>query len=252
MESAVIDLTHIGSDDSTGCSAFYDIDEVSIVSACFPNKRIKTERDDSCCDILDFNDDNDELIEESVAPTSAYTEVPRAPNTLMVVTEGRGVASEIAYSFIDLNTTQCTVSQFADSASYSRIIYTILTTRPNLVLVPKAIAEWRSKAIVNIRRYLPWLTVAPLHRSLFSDTNGMKKLQDLVVPSLAAPLIRIMTKKQYALAAFNAMIQHLEDNNSLTFVDSTINVQFKQMEGKYEIFSGFYQFSQQLTKYRTI
>ncbi|KAJ2402107.1 MutS protein msh4 [Coemansia sp. RSA 2559] len=198
-ESVIIDLTHLDSDASTGCSGFCDRDELSIVSASFSNKRIKTE--------LSCNLSDDEPIEsvsptsayteviESVAPTSAYTEMPAAPNTLMVVTEGRGVASEIAYAFIDLNTSQCTVSQFADSASYSRTIYTILTTRPQLVLAPKAMVECRSKAIVNIRRYLPWLTVAPLDRSLFSDTNGLCKLQELVVPPQVAPLVRIMNKK---------------------------------------------------------
>ncbi|KAJ1798625.1 MutS protein msh4 [Coemansia sp. RSA 2399] len=206
-ESVIIDLTQLDSDDSTGCSGFLDHDELSIVSARFSNKRIKTELG---CDLLDdepIESAYTEIIEsvaptsayneiiESVAPTSAYTEIPGAPNTLMVVTEGRGVASEIAYAFIDLNTSQCTVSQFADSASYSRTIYTILTARPQLVLAPKAMVECRSKAIVNIRRYLPWLTVAPLDRSLFSDTNGIRKLQELVVPSQVAPLVRIMNKK---------------------------------------------------------
>ncbi|KAJ1768679.1 MutS protein msh4 [Coemansia sp. RSA 1843] len=234
-ESVVIDLTQFGSDDSTGYSGFYDHDEVSIVSAQFPNKRTKMEPKTSTNTSYGHLEDD---LPESVAPTSAYTEMPGTSNTIMVITEGRGVASEIAYSFIDLNTTQCIVSQFADSASYSRIIYTILTTRPQLVLVPNAMAEWKSKAIVNIRRYLPWLTVAPLARALFSDAKGIRKLQELVVPAQAAPLVRIMAKKQYASAAFNAMIEHLEDNLDLTFVDGSINVKFRQMEGTMQIDPG--------------
>ncbi|KAJ2660538.1 hypothetical protein IWW48_002875 [Coemansia sp. RSA 1200] len=197
-ESAIIDLTQIDSDESYGYAGFDDNDdEISIVSAWIPNKRIKTEYyyEETPTEISDGFLSKDEQITESVAPTSAYTEIQGSPNTMMVVTEGRGVASEIAYCFIDLNTTQCTVSQFADSASYSRIIYAILTTRPQIVLVPKAMANCKSKAMVNIRRYLPWLTVAPLERSLFSDSDGNRRLQDLAIPSQVALLVRIMAKK---------------------------------------------------------
>ncbi|KAJ2759917.1 MutS protein msh4 [Coemansia sp. BCRC 34490] len=197
-EPAIIDLTQIDSDESYEYAGFDDDDdEISIVSAWMPNKRIKTEDyyEEMPTEISDGFLSKDEQITESVAPTSAYTEIQGLPNTMMVVTEGRGVASEIAYCFIDLNTTQCTVSQFADSASYSRIIYAILTARPQVVLVPKAMANCKSKAMVNIRRYLPWLTVAPLERSLFSDSDGNRRLQDLAIPSQVAPLVRIMAKK---------------------------------------------------------
>ncbi|KAJ2522771.1 hypothetical protein GGI11_001637 [Coemansia sp. RSA 2049] len=195
---AIIDLTQIDSDESYEYAGFDDDDdEISIVSAWMPNKRIKTEDyyEETPTEISDGFLSKDEQITESVAPTSAYTEIQGSPNTMMVVTEGRGVASEIAYCFIDLNTTQCMVSQFADSASYSRIIYAILTARPQVVLVPKAMANCKSKAMVNIRRYLPWLTVAPLERSLFSDSDGNRRLQDLAIPSQVAPLVRIMAKK---------------------------------------------------------
>ncbi|KAJ2520009.1 hypothetical protein H4217_002319 [Coemansia sp. RSA 1939] len=197
-KSAIIDLTQIDSDENYEYTGFNDDDdEISIVSAWIPNKRIKTEDyyEETPTEISDGFLSKDEQMAESVAPTSAYTEIQGLPNTMMVVTEGRGIASEIAYCFIDLNTTQCTVSQFADSASYSRIIYAILTARPQMVLVPKAMANCKSKAMVNIRRYLPWLTVAPLERSLFSDSDGNRRLQDLAIPSQVAPLVRIMAKK---------------------------------------------------------
>ncbi|KAJ2254750.1 MutS protein msh4, partial [Coemansia sp. RSA 454] len=111
-----------------------------------------------------------------LAPTSAYAEVSGTRNTLLVLAEGRGFASEIAYCLFNIETSQCTLSQFADSASYSRTIYAIVTSRPQIVFVPKAMAAGKSKAMINIRRYLPWLTIVPFERKRFNDAEGSMQI----------------------------------------------------------------------------
>ncbi|KAJ2475080.1 MutS protein msh4 [Coemansia sp. RSA 2320] len=217
--SAVVDLTCSDDEDSDVC----------IISARFPSpaaaKRIKLENNSN-------NDsDYDGGSETGPALTSAYSELPTAPNTLMVLTEGRAAASEVAYSFFDLATSHCTLSQFADGASYSRTIYAIVACRPQMILAPRSIAEGRSKAMLAIRRYLPWLPIASLERRVFSDMEGIQLLQALATPSQAARLALILDCKRYAYAAFNALFCHLEHSLGLAFVRGSVDVSYKQMEG---------------------
>ncbi|KAJ1838615.1 MutS protein msh4 [Coemansia sp. RSA 2708] len=187
--SEIVDLTELGSQDS---SVYSDgaSDDVFIINAKPPDKKPKL--DEICSN---WSDDSDLYLESLVAPTSAYTNVAGIPSMLMVLTEGRGFASEIAYCIFNTETSQCTVSQFADSASYSRTIYAIVTARPQIVFVPKAMADGKSKAMLNIRRYLPWLTVVPFERKRFSDANGVQVLQTIALPCQVVQLTRVLHTK---------------------------------------------------------
>ncbi|KAJ2607414.1 MutS protein msh4 [Coemansia sp. RSA 1365] len=224
-----VDLTQIDSD--TG-SHSCENDDLYIVDVKIPQKRIKTEHTD------DLRSESNAYIESIVAPTSAYTEVTGIPNTLMVLTEGRGIASEIAFCLFNLVTSQCMLSQFADSASYSRTIYAIVTSRPQVIFVPKAMAEGRSKAMLNIRKYLPWLTVVPFERKRFNDSEGYNVLQNIAIPSQAIQLTRVLHTKQYAYAALNALFYYLEHDLEITIASGSVNVTYKQMEGAMQIDPG--------------
>ncbi|KAJ2800557.1 MutS protein msh4, partial [Coemansia guatemalensis] len=178
-----VDLTQIDSDTDNHS---YGDDDVYITDVRIPQKRIKTEHND------DIGSESNAYIESIAAPTSAYTEVAGIPNTLMVLTEGRGIASEIAFCLFNLATSQCMLSQFADSASYSRTIYAIVTARPQVIFVPRAMAEGKSKAMLNIRKYLPWLTIVPFDRKRFNDGEGYNVLQNIALPSQAIQLTRVL------------------------------------------------------------
>ncbi|KAJ2027766.1 MutS protein msh4 [Coemansia sp. RSA 2337] len=223
--SDVVDLT---------CADSSDDD----LSTQFLVKRSKLEYDDD--DDVGTTFSNDCAVSE-LAPTSAYSELSATPNTLMVLTEGRAAASEIAYSFFDLGTTHCTLSQFADGPSYSHTIYAVIACRPQLVLVPCPMAEGKSKAMVAIRRYLPWLVITSLERRLFNDMEGMQLLQAVATPAQAARLALILECKRYAYAAFNALFHHLEHTANLTFARGGVNVSYRQMEGTMQIDPGAWQ-----------
>ncbi|KAJ2146312.1 MutS protein msh4 [Coemansia sp. RSA 678] len=166
--SEIVDLTELGSDSSCFYpdNSSYSDDEVYIVDVRPPDKKPRLE------DLYSEHSDTEVSLQSMLAPTSAYAEVSGTPNTLLVLAEGRGFASEIAYCLFNIETSQCTLSQFADSASYSRTIYAIVTSRPQIVFVPKAMAAGKSKAMINIRRYLPWLTIVPFERKRFNDAEG--------------------------------------------------------------------------------
>ncbi|KAJ2370409.1 MutS protein msh4 [Coemansia sp. RSA 2610] len=222
--SEIVDLTELGSQDS---SVYSDgaSDDVFIIDAKPPDKKPKL--DEICSN---WSDDSNLYLESLVAPTSAYTNVAGIPSMLMVLTEGRGFASEIAYCIFNTETSQCTVSQFADSASYSRTIYAIVTARPQIVFVPKAMADGKSKAMLNIRRYLPWLTVVPFERRRFSDANGVQVLQTIALPCQVVQLTRVLHTKQYAYAALNAMFSYLEHDQGVIVSSGSVNITYRQME----------------------
>ncbi|KAJ2550023.1 MutS protein msh4, partial [Coemansia sp. RSA 1878] len=185
--SEIVDLTELGSDSSCFYpdNSSYSDDEVYIVDVRPPDKKPRLE------DLYSEHSDTEVSLQSMLAPTSAYAEVSGTPNTLLVLAEGRGFASEIAYCLFNIETSQCTLSQFADSASYSRTIYAIVTSRPQIVFVPKAMAAGKSKAMINIRRYLPWLTIVPFERKRFNDSEGAQVLQNIALPGQVVQLTRV-------------------------------------------------------------
>ncbi|KAJ2490484.1 MutS protein msh4 [Coemansia sp. RSA 2050] len=228
----VIDLTCIDSSSSSD-----DNDDLCMLSTqCLAKKPKLETSDDGISTAL-----SDDCAVSELAPTSAYSELSATPNTLMVLAEGRAAASEIAYCFFDLSTAHCTLSQFADGPSYSHTIYAVIACRPQIVLVPRPMAEGRSKAMAALRRYLPWLVIAPLERCLFSDMEGMQLLQAVATPAQAARLALILECRRYAYAAFNALFLHLEHSANLAFARGSVNVSYRQMEGTMQIDPGAWQ-----------
>ncbi|KAJ2716860.1 MutS protein msh4 [Coemansia spiralis] len=219
-ETETIDLTFDGSDD------VYIIDEKP------PSKRVKLE------DSGDSDSSSQALAESVAAPTSAYSEIAGVPSTLMALVEGRGVASEIAYCLFNLVTSQCTLAQFSDGASYSRTIYALITARPQVVLAPRAMADGKSKAMLSIRRYMPWMVVVPLERKWFNDGRGAAVLRTIALPDQYVQLERALHTKHYAYAALNALFHHLEHDLEAVVASGSVHVACKQMEGAMQIDPG--------------
>lgn len=65
------------------------------------------------------------------------TAISTRPPTQFVVAlnEGRGIASEVGLAALDLKTSSCFVSQFADSSTYVRVLHKINILEPVLVLI---------------------------------------------------------------------------------------------------------------------
>ncbi|KAJ2636213.1 MutS protein msh4 [Coemansia sp. RSA 1287] len=198
--SEIVDLTELGSDSSCFYpdNSSYSDDEVYIVNVRPPDKKPRLE------DLYSEHSDTEVSLQSMLAPTSAYAEVSGTRNTLLVLAEGRGFASEIAYCLFNIETSQCTLSQFADSASYSRTIYAIVTSRPQIVFVPKAMAAGKSKAMINIRRYLPWLTIVPFERKRFNDAEGAQVLQNIALPGQVVQLTRVLHTKYLSSCVYDS------------------------------------------------
>ncbi|KAJ2450217.1 MutS protein msh4 [Coemansia sp. RSA 2336] len=209
--SNVVDLTELDSDSDYAMHSDAG-DELYVVSVKPHTKRPKLEMSEASC-----RSDTD--LESVIAPTSAYTKVSGNPNILMTLVEGRGFASEIAYCLFNLETSHCSLTQFSDSASYSRTIYAIVTSRPQILFVPRAMGEGKSKAMLSIRKYLPWLTIVPVERKRYSDAEGMQVLQHIALPSQLTQLLRMLASNGYIM---NAKLSDLGDTVPEEFANVVI------------------------------
>ncbi|KAJ1719462.1 MutS protein msh4 [Coemansia erecta] len=221
----VIDLTLTDSDDG----------EDNL--ACQPSstaKRVKLEcQSDLSAEVAGVISDIESVDgEPSVcAPTSAFTDVSRAPQVLMTLTEGRGVASEIAYCLFDISVNKCVLSQYADGPSYSHTIYAVVTNRPQLIIMPTAMAAGKSKAMLSIRRYIPWMQFASMERRMFNDKDGIGISKDKALPAQLHTLEHTLHLKRYAYAALNAMFGYIESELNLTFANESVSIECKQIDG---------------------
>ncbi|KAJ2128403.1 MutS protein msh4, partial [Coemansia sp. RSA 921] len=60
-------------------------------------------------------------------------------------------------------------------------------------------AAGKSKAMINIRRYLPWLTIVPFERKRFNDAEGAQVLQNIALPGQVVQLTRVLHTKYFYL-----------------------------------------------------
>ncbi|ORX65856.1 hypothetical protein DL89DRAFT_309902 [Linderina pennispora] len=208
----VVDLTQVDSESDR--SDTNNDDDVSIVYTIPALKRLKPSPSPP----------------PSTIQTSAYTEVPTQPNTVLVLAEGRSVCSELAFSFIDLTTSKCWVTQYADTASFAHTIYSLTFLRPHTILVPRAMWVGKSKCMRTIRRYLPWASVQMLDRRLFDDGAGMRFVSEMCVPEILPGLRRCLRDKQYTYAAVNALFTYLGQNHDCVYAKASVYFEYRQME----------------------
>ncbi|KAJ2384882.1 MutS protein msh4, partial [Coemansia sp. RSA 2603] len=165
------------------------------------------------------------------APTSAFTDATRTEQVLMTLTEGRGVASEIAYCLFDMSVNKCILSQYADGPSYSHTIYAVVTNRPQLIIMPKAMAAGKSKAMLSIRRYIPWMQFVSMERRMFNDKDGIVVSKEKALPTQLHTLEHTLHLKRYAYAALNAMFCYIETHCNITYANESVSIECKQTDG---------------------
>ncbi|KAJ2786331.1 MutS protein msh4 [Coemansia interrupta] len=221
----VIDLTLVDSDDDEDDHVYRPPSTV---------KRAKLESQSGLsAEVASVINDTGSVDEEIsiCAPTSAFTDISRAPQVLMTLTEGRGVASEIAYCLFDMSSTKCILSQYADGPSYSHTIYAVVTNRPQLIIMPTAMAAGKSKAMQSIRRYIPWMQFASMERRAFNDRDGIGVSNEKALPTQIHTLEHTLHLKRYAYAALNAMFCYIERELNLTFANGSVSIECRQIDG---------------------
>ncbi|KAI1315559.1 MutS protein msh4 [Mortierella claussenii] len=123
-------------------------------------------------------------------------------NFVAAVVEGRGIGAEIGMCFCDLKTSEVILCQ---------------------ILVPAAAIDLpHCKLVKAIENNLPYSTVTPMARHLFSDTAGLQYIKKYIIKEGSASLLLGIPTKYFCLAATAAVMYHIEENRNATFLNHSV------------------------------
>ncbi|RUS17438.1 muts domain V-domain-containing protein [Endogone sp. FLAS-F59071] len=139
--------------DSTSSSAFDDTPQNSQFLSSRPSTRCFATR--------------------SGRPQTATGATRDGSDFIVAVIEGRGVASEVGMCFLNLRTSECLLSQIADSQTYVKTLHKLHLYNPSEVLVSiTAVEPQKSKLCKIIEDNFPSACMTPIGRKYFNDAIG--------------------------------------------------------------------------------
>ncbi|KAF9183929.1 MutS protein msh4 [Haplosporangium sp. Z 767] len=163
----------------------------------------------------------------SIIASSKSTGGTKGGQSLLVaVVEGRGLGAEVGMCFCDLKTSEVILCQIADSQTYVRSLQKLNLYEPQEILVPiTAVEPVNSKLVKFIKENVPTSSITPVARRYFNDATGLEYIKKYVVEEGSASLLLNIPTKYFCLAATAAVMHHIEESRSATFLNHS--VQFK-------------------------
>ena len=127
-----------------------------------------------------------------------------------LILEGRGVSSEVGIACLNRETSVCTITQFAESASYANTFNQIHLLYPFQVIVSSTFIDPPSKLFEIIEPVLEELSseIVKVSRKTFNDTNGLDFLVRYgIKDSSGVTLSSIINQKYFALSSLSALFR---------------------------------------------
>ncbi|RGB41068.1 muts protein 4, partial [Rhizophagus diaphanus] len=148
-----------------------------------------------------------------------------------------GVATEVGMCFIDLRTSECILSQIADSQTYVKTLHKLNLYNPaEIILSVTAIEPSKSKLCKILEDNMPMASIIPIGRKYFNDAIGM--CYDFYIlgnwyslEEDSASLILGITSKFYCLAATGAILKYIESTQNIFFTNHSIKFKYQGCEG---------------------
>ncbi|PKC07476.1 hypothetical protein RhiirA5_418180 [Rhizophagus irregularis] len=123
---------------------------------------------------------------------------------VVAMIEGRGVATEVGMCFIDLRTSECILSQIADSQTYVKTLHKLNLYNPvEIILSVTAIEPSKSKLCKILEDNMPMASIIPIGRKYFND----------------------------AIAATGAILKYIESTQNIFFTNHSIKFKYQGCEG---------------------
>ncbi|CAG8463257.1 4619_t:CDS:10 [Acaulospora morrowiae] len=166
--------------------------------------------------------------------TSAPGRAVRGESQLFIaaVIEGRGVASEVGICFIDIRTSECILSQIADSQTYVKTLHKMNIYNPaEILLSVTAVEPSKSKLCKILEDNMPFATIVPIGRKYFNDATGLTYIRQYGLEEDSASLILGLTSKFYCLAATAAVLKYIESAQNIFFTNHSIKFKYQGCEG---------------------
>ncbi|CAG8654048.1 7729_t:CDS:10 [Funneliformis mosseae] len=178
--------------------------------------------------------------EDSKSSSSLPTRRPRTSTStracgrdnhsyMVAVIEGRGVASEIGMCFIDLRTSECILSQFADSQTYIKTLHKLNLYDPSeIVLSQTAFEPSKSKLCKVLEDNIPMASFVPIGRKYFNDVIGLNYIKQAKDESTS--LILGIASKHLFLNPFSAtaaILKYIESTQNIFFTNHSIKFKYQ-------------------------
>ncbi|CAG8498626.1 178_t:CDS:10 [Paraglomus occultum] len=199
-----------------------------------------------CPGIISFNDQEDDLEISSSIPairsrtgltTSASTRTVGATRDesssfVVAIIEGRGVASEVGMCFIDVKTSECILSQIADSQTYAKTLHKISVYQPYEIVVSNtAVEPSKSKLVKILEENAIATSIVPIGRRLFNNAVGLNYIKQYSIEDEASTLILGLSTKFYCLAATAAALKYIENQQHVFFTNQSLRFRYRGCEG---------------------
>ncbi|RZF42657.1 hypothetical protein LSTR_LSTR001452 [Laodelphax striatellus] len=164
-------------------------------------------------------------------PRSATSE-DSSHNTILAVTEGRGLArGEVGIAVMDTKRPQLVLCQISDVQTYINTLTKVQIFNPIEILVPSTFAE-NSQAeslFSKLNDHFPQVNLTSVQRRYFNEREGLNLVQRLCLEDYST-IELIVKHKFYALAALAALITFIEHSHSMIFSKKSLKIQYQNAE----------------------
>lgn len=172
---------------------------------------------------------------------------------VVALTEGRGIASEVGFACINLdsatcyllqvisNSFYCKFIQVADTPTYARTLHQLMIYCPSKILFPEQREE--SKLVMTINSFLPDIELKTAKRRTFDEKQGIDywKMYCMKKPKVDLKgkgkfeetekevnvFLTSCANKYFALSALSGLFQYLDLIDKFHYAKNSINIQFR-------------------------
>ncbi|KAI8078626.1 muts domain V-domain-containing protein [Halteromyces radiatus] len=152
-------------------------------------------------------------------------------STLMAITEGCGVATEIGICTIHMSSSECMIAQISDLPTFTKTMHKIYLANPSKILVPVSVMDQRSKLLELIEKHFPTIQLTSLPRKDFNDEDGIAFIKKYGMEVNVPSLTHALSTKYYCLAAVAALFKYLENRDGWTFSEHTLKFIYGTVKG---------------------
>ncbi|CAB4399973.1 unnamed protein product [Rhizophagus irregularis] len=142
------------------------------------------------------------------------------------------IEGRVGMCFIDLRTSECILSQIADSQTYVKTLHKLNLYNPvEIILSVTAIEPSKSKLCKILEDNMPMASIIPIGRKYFNDAIGLNYIKQYSLEEDSASLILGITSKFYCLAATGAILKYIESTQNIFFTNHSIKFKYQGCEG---------------------
>ncbi|KAJ3315155.1 MutS protein msh4 [Boothiomyces sp. JEL0838] len=165
------------------------------------------------------------LSQYGTRPSTAISQTSNS-NIIVVISEARGAYSEVGLVSIDLKTSICQITQYADTASFVHTIHKLSILNPAKVVFSKSCINPPTllyQAITN--QVEP--NIYPAERNWFNQENGLETLKQYSIKEINFSI----NEKYFALSAISALFKYIENTQNLLFKNHSVKFNYESIDG---------------------